>query len=134
MALIKPDRPAHKAQIKAQRAWKGCPEASLLNVAAGVSYVGSPYHCRGENGERVRRRGKPASVCPKRWSAEDARAALKRAVLNGNVSEAWESDYPRYIWYREGTTIVYEARLSGGFPGSYHAYPIEADQVPRDVS
>ncbi len=65
---------------------------------------------------------------------DEARAALRRAVLNGNVSEDWINDYPRYIWYREGDNVVYEARLSGGNAGSYHAYEITDDQVPKDVT
>ncbi len=97
------------------------------------SYVASPYHCRGDHGERRRRRAKPASVCPRRWSFDEATAALRRAMQLGNVSEAWDGDYPRYVWYRAGPDVTYEARLSGGIPGTYHAYPIEDDQVPKDV-
>lgn len=119
---------------KSARAWTACPEGRRDKAAVGVTYTVSPYHCPGERGERVIRRGKPQSICPKRWSADAARAALRRALLNGNVSENWLGEYPRYIWYRDETGVVYEARLSGGSPGSYHAYPIEDDQVPKDVT
>lgn len=134
LPLTKPNRPAGYVPPKAVRAWTACPETTRNRAAGGVSYSRSPYHCLGENGERVVRRGKPQSICPRRWAPDEARAALRRAILRGNVSEDWIGDYPRYIWYRDGTEGVYEARLSGGNPGSYHAYPIEDDQVPKGVT
>ena len=136
MALTKPNRPIGHVPQKAARAWTACPVDVLTRAANGATYVRSPYHCAGDGGERVVRRGKPQSICPRRWRADEARAALRRAVLRGNVSERddWINDYPRYIWYRDGLEVVYEARLSGGNSGSYHAYPIEDDQVPKGVT
>lgn len=97
-----------------------------------MSYVASPYHCPAADG-RIKQRGKPQSRCPRPWKGPEAREALRRALLKRNVSEFWENGYPRYIWYCDGENLVYEARLSGGRPGSYHAYPIEPIQVPKGV-
>jgi hypothetical protein len=74
-------------------------------------------------------RPKPASICPKRWSDDDATRALRSAVVCGNVSEIWEDGFPRHVWHKDGN-VLYEARHTRGPVGSFHAYPIENIQAP----
>jgi hypothetical protein len=103
--------------------------SALTSAAAAAVYSPSDYHCRGRKGQPLKSRGKPASACPKRWSDTEATRVLRKAIADGNVSEAWEDGFPRYVWHRDGE-ITYEARHTRGPTGTFHAYPIEAIQTP----
>jgi hypothetical protein len=72
-------------------------------------------------------------ICPREWTDDQATVALREAIRARQVSLFWNDDgFPRYVWHREGT-IVYEARTSGGLPGTYHAYPIEPSALPAGL-
>ncbi|SRR5258708_1073344 len=104
----------------------------LARAAAACVYSGSPYHCRRSKGQPPVARAKPASICPRPWSDEEATQALRAAMQRGSVSEAWEDGFPRYVWHRDGN-ILYEARHIRGPLGSFYAYPIENFQAPRGL-
>jgi hypothetical protein len=106
------------------------PDSKLIAQAAATAvYSPSEFHCPGVKGQPAKFRLKPASICPKRWSDDDATRALREAIARGDVSDAWEEGFPRYVWHRDGNTL-YEARHTRGPGGSYHAYPIEIIQAP----
>jgi hypothetical protein len=106
------------------------PDRSKIEIAAANAvYSPSNYHCPGSKGEAPKRRVKYASICPKRWSTQAATEALRQALCNGHVSEAWEDGFPRYVWHKDGE-VIYEARHTRGPHGTFHAYPIEKFQIP----
>jgi hypothetical protein len=131
MAIKKPARQIWGKPKRVARA----PNAEWLKQAAlHAVYDGNQNvnHCPDAMGRPPRGRAKPASICPRRWTDEDATKALREAVARGNVSEAWEDGFPRYVWHRaEG--ILYEARHTRGPAGLFHAYPIEDIQAPRGL-
>lgn len=106
--------------------------SKLENAAATAVYGFSEYHCRGPKGEAPKKRARPASICPRKWSNDEATEALRMALKKGHVSEAWEEGFPRYAWHRDGA-ILYEARHTRGPTGTFHAYPIEAFQFPNGL-
>lgn len=109
------------------------PETSALtNAAAQAVYGRSDYHCPGRKGQPPRLRAKPASVCPKVWGDKQATDALRLAITQGYVSEAWEDGFPRYVWHRD-SGVIYEARHTRGPIGTFHAYPIEPVQAPAGL-
>ncbi len=59
-------------------------------------------------------------------------AWLVDAILRGNVSAAFDGDFPRYVWARaDGEGGWYEARLTNQDLGAYRGYPLDADQRPK---
>jgi hypothetical protein len=133
MSLKKPKRPDGKMPFKAKALCKDVKKRPSVQAATNIKYEESPYHCHGPKGERPRFRTKPASPCPRKWSAQEAITALKRAIQLGWISDKRVNDFPRYIWYRDGETTIYEARSAPAVPGKYHAYPVEAWQVPKEL-
>jgi len=125
-------RPARALRCRSKRVHSAPDATALARAAANAVYSSSPYHCRGSKGQAPIVRAKPASICPRQWSDHEATEALRAALARGSVSEAWEDDFPRYIWHRDGN-VVYEARHTGGTPGTFHAYPIEDIQIPRGL-
>ncbi len=131
MSIKRPTRPNLG---KPKRVCLSPDKALLAQAAASAVYDGSsnPYHCLGIRGRPLSTRVKPASICPKRWTDEDATKVLRAAVARGNVSEKWEEGFPRYVWHRDGE-VFYEARHTRGPSGSFHAYPIEEMQAPQGL-
>jgi hypothetical protein len=110
------------------------PDPTMIAAAAARAvYAASEYHCHGSKGEAPKKRAEYASICPKRWSSEAATQALRRALTNGQVSEAWEDGFPRYVWHKDGE-VIYEARHTRGPHGTFHAYPIEKYQIPDGLN
>jgi hypothetical protein len=106
--------------------------ARLEQAAVKAKYSPSPYHCRDPKGRRPKRRAKPTMHCPRDWTDSQAIVALREAIRARQVSMLWNGGFPRYVWHLEGT-VIYEARLSGGALGTYHAYPIEAAAAPAGL-
>jgi len=100
-------------------------------AAVNADYEPSPYHCR-VAGQRAKRRGKPAMLCPREWTKQQALNALRRAIRARRVSRSWCGAFPRHVWHREGD-VWYEATTNVGTAGTYHAYPIEVTGLPPDL-
>jgi hypothetical protein len=62
----------------------------------------SRYHCPGPNGEHPLPRLKPGTPCPRKWSIAQATIALKHSINAGWLSDKWNEDFPRFVWYRDG--------------------------------
>lgn len=131
LSLKKPKRPANRLKCKPKALWSTPDPDRLSRAANSATYSASPYHCQQEKGARRASRMKPASPCPRFWSAKEALQTLKRAIRFGYVSQKWIGDFPQYVWYREGEHTIYEARSEPRTPHRFHAYPIESSQVPR---
>lgn len=133
MALKKPGR-AEKRAFK-PKAFRKEKNADLLaSVATRVRYLESQHHCAVGGAQPARRRSQPASKCPRRWTANEALAALRTSIRAGLVSEERNGDFPRYVWYREGEETIYEARSEPHTPERYHGYPVEPYEVPGELN
>jgi hypothetical protein len=129
MALKKPSQ---NEKFKLHNALRNIEDLRLQPAARAAIYVASPYHC-GEDGKGLAKRRKLATPCPRRWNKSEAEKALRGSILAGRVSEKWDGEFPRFVWYRDDDDTIYEARCEVASPGRYHAYPIENRQVPRGV-
>lgn len=74
-----------------------------------------------------------ATKCPTHLKDPDVVTAwLADAIRRGNVSAAFDGDFPRYVWaHPEGEDSWYEARLTNQALGEYKGYPLDASQQPR---
>jgi hypothetical protein len=132
LGLRKPPRDGAARKVK-PKASLGTINQILLNQAAeSAVYFASPYHCR-ESGLRPARRSRPGTPCRRNWRRSEAENALKRSIRAGRVSEVWNGDFPRWVWYRDDDGALYEARSELKTPERYHAYPVERHQIPRDI-
>lgn len=104
---------------------------NLEHVAAQARYIGSPEHKEYASIAGIPRPRADASLCP--FFSEDhlkiVNKWLKESIRKGLVSEFWEGEFPRYVWYRDEST-VYEARLVNRGAGEYKGYPLESDEWP----
>ena len=102
-----------------------------LEAAANAAiYAPSNYHCRIDG--KLARRVKPATPCPREFTFQQARDAIRRAILAGNVSRKWIDGFPKHIWHKEGD-VWYEACTEAGNLGTYHGYPIDASNLPAGL-
>lgn len=108
--------------------------AELESLAERVSYVGSPEHKDMPSFAGQPRPRADASICPRSLTRqhEKVEAWLQEAVRRGTVGELWEGDFPRYVWFRDGTD-VYEGRLVNRGLGEYKGYPLEPGEGPEGL-
>jgi hypothetical protein len=107
------------------------PTAVLGELAAKVTYVGSPEHKTGPSfAGRLAPRA-TASICPPELAnqREVVESWLKDAILAGTFSEEFTGSFPRYVWHKLNGRF-YEARLTNKANGAYKGYPIEEEQIP----
>lgn len=104
----------------------------LASVAKKVIYVGSPEHKRSPSFAGAARPRADASKCPDALAGQLKKVLqwLRSAVEAGSVGGRWEQGFPRYVWFKENETIVYEARLTNAAKGEYKGYPLVADEFP----
>lgn len=126
-------RPVLRAKPGKRKRVDPSPDLARLEAAARTAtYLSSDYHCRGPKGQPPKRRTSPTSICPRAWRDEEATNALRKALLNGHISDVWDGEFPRYVWHKEGE-VIYEARHTGGPAGCFHAYPIKSLQIPSGL-
>lgn len=121
-----------RANRRVKSIWQGCPLEQLKDAATKAIYEGSAYHRQRGNGAASGRRYPAASKCDDGWTRDSATQALKKAISEGRVSEAWKSGFPRNVWYVDGE-VVYEAVLHNEGLGAYHAYPLNNEEWPRGL-
>lgn len=110
-------------------------EPERLAAAAGrATYIGSPEHKDGPSFAGQPRPRADASLCDPALAGrqQDIVGWLRDAIRLGNVGGHWESDFPRYVWSRQGEH-VYEARLTNAQLGQYKGYPLAADEAPEGM-
>jgi hypothetical protein len=96
-----------------------------IKVASGKArYTGSPYHRSSTKEGPIAQRVGLTSRCPPTWTNIEATRVLRVAITDGRVSSIWEQGFPRYVWHQD-SDVLYEARLTNGGTGEYHAYPLE---------
>lgn len=111
---------------------EGISRDALAGCAARVRYVGSPEHKTFPSFAGKMQARSDANKCPTRLKDPDLITAwLAEAVRRGNVSAAFDGDFPRYVWaLPEGEDVWYEARLTNQEAGEYKGYPLNFDQRP----
>jgi len=120
-------RPPSRVRLR-RRSLIQIPVEERLAAAGKATYVGSPEH-------KVPHARSDATRCPAESEVaaqEDLTAWLKKAIRAGHVGGLIEGGFPRYVWYRAGNR-VFEGRLTNQVKGEYKGYPIDQDEVPREL-
>ena len=106
-------------------------ERQLKALASKASYVGSGHHKRNPADYRLDRTNpRPTkSLCDltKIVTLRKAQRLLATGIKAGMVSELLEEGFPKYIWAVDENDAVYEAKTDTRTPGTYHGYPLEAE-------
>jgi hypothetical protein len=110
----------------------------LHDLAAGVRYVGSPYHKRNPGDFNLTPPAQPRpdkTLCDSAgiYQAAVAQHWLEDGACRGLVSDVSHDAYPKYIWAVTEERVVLEATSSGGRPGEYHGYPLFEPDPFRQV-
>ena len=108
-------------------------DADLETLAGKVSYTISPEHKDYLTSAGPGRLRSDASACPRGLDFEEVEGWLRGAIRKGDVSAAFDGEFPRYAWARVGGH-VYEARLSNSGLGAYKGYPIKDYEAPSWLS
>lgn len=118
--------PGRKRPHRAQRS-DPPHDVDVDEVVRHVVYVGSQEHKSYPSfaGEPALR--SDASRCPPELAdPETLTEWLRTAIRNGDCGQ-WEGDFPRYVWYRDGTQC-YEGRLVNAEAGEYKGYPADCPE------
>lgn len=110
-------------------------ERDLEAAASTARYIGSPEHKDTPSfAGHPRPRWADASICDRSLAEDQARVQqwLVAAIRRGTVSEDWEGDYPRYVWYKDGST-VFEGRLVNRTQGWYKGFPLKPTEWPPGI-
>jgi len=129
--------PVRKRKIPKNLAKKGAFESSeLKRIAQSAHYVGSPEHKDYKSNLIKDQKPRPranASICPKSIDElGEVNRWLEQAILRGAISDDWQSNFPRYIWYKDKSK-VYVGRLTLPGTGGYKGYPIEEWEWPKKI-
>lgn len=86
------------------RRMKTPPGIDLAATAEKVSYIGSPEHKDTPSFAGHARPRRDASICPRELADDLSKVEswLRAAIRRGAVNERWESNYPRYVWFKQG--------------------------------
>ena len=107
--------------------------ARLAPCAERARYVCSPEHKDVPFAGCEPRPRADASTCSRELRDQDLMTQwLREAIRRGAVGEFVEGEFPRYVWYKEGS-VVYEGRLVNRELGEYKGYPLEKIEWPAGV-
>ena len=111
---------------------EGISRVTLAACASRVRYVGSPEHKTFPTFAGRMQARSDATKCPTHLKDSDIITGwLADAIREGNVSAAFDGEFPRYVWARpQGEDTWYEARLTNQVLGEYKGYPLDAAQQP----
>ncbi|WP_421620851.1 hypothetical protein [Alkalilimnicola ehrlichii] len=106
-------------------------------LAQCVKYVGSPLHKRnpGDFGLTPPVAARPGkSLCDdvSIFERDKAQVLLREGVQAGLVSRDADEGFPRHIWMVHKGRVI-EARCDNMEAGTYHGYPLEADDPMADA-
>ncbi|MFO0061558.1 MAG: hypothetical protein ACK57O_11840, partial [Planctomyces sp.] len=106
------------------------PDVDMADVAARVSYTGSPEHKHAVTFAGNPRPRADATICDSSFAKRLAeiqlwlRAAIRMQCCGG----PWENGFPRCVWYKAGDT-VFQGRLVNRVSGQYKGWQLV---VPDD--
>lgn len=107
--------------------------AKLAEAAERVRYEGSPEHKVAYSWLGPRKLRSDATPCPPTLKDPGVLTEwLREAVRDGQVSEHWEGEFPRYVWARR-EEAVFEARLINQGAGNYKGYPLASHEIPEEL-
>lgn len=113
-------------------------QGALAKLAAEIRYGGNPEHKRnpgdfGLTPPASPRRNK--TLCDEAGIVRRAVALdlLREGIRRGLVSQWSGSGYPQNVWAVSADGIPLEAQLENAGNGTYHGYPIPADDAFREI-
>ncbi len=109
---------------------KNVPAEQIEAAANSALYALSPYHCKVAG--IIVRRSKPATLCKRDFTFQEAGDAIRAAIRGRRVSRSWINGFPRHIWHKIGE-VWYEGHTEAGTAGTYHAYPIDKSGLPPEL-
>lgn len=103
-------------------------------LAAQVSYVGSPEHKSGPSFAGTPRPRADATICDDALSSRlpEIQRWLRHAFRVQCLGGPWEGDFPRYAWCKVGD-VVYEPRLVNRGQGQYKGWQLMTDEWPDGI-
>lgn len=101
----------------------------LTSIADLVRYEPSAEHKDYLTPAGLPRLRTDATPCPRGVDLDEVVVWLRGAVRRGDVSAAFENEFPRYVWTRVGESC-YEARLTNADQGTYKGYPLTESECP----
>jgi hypothetical protein len=109
-------------------------KTELLNASSLAKYVGSVEHKKSPSFAGQPRPRADASICPDYLAKKQGKVTgwLKEAIRKGSVSNWWEGNFPRYVWYKSENT-VFEARLINKVNGEYKGWPLNHNEWPDQI-
>lgn len=129
-----PSQPVRRTGNPKRRLYAGDRQA-LASVAQGARYTGSPLHKRnpGDFGLESRSQPRPdKTLCDGSgiFSQAEAQGLLEEGIRRGVVSEQWRNGWPQNVWAVIQGNVL-EAALENQESGTYHGYPLQADDPMR---
>ena len=120
-----------------RRIRQSCSEEHLTDLAAKVSYTGSPYHKRdpGDFGLTPPSQPRPdKTLCDSVgiFSKSIATRLLSSGIVAGLISEQTRGEFPQNVWVVEETGYPLEAQLENRTQGTYHGYPMPLNDPFRN--
>lgn len=110
----------------------------LAALAENVRYGGNPAHKRNPGDFGLTPSASPRddkSLCDTAniFKRAEALALLKQGVLRGMIS-AWDgaNGFPKNVWSMTDDGLPLEAQLENAVNGTYHGYPLEANDDFRE--
>ena len=124
--------PRRKYPMKRQMLEAAPPHARL--VADRVKYSGSPEHKNIHSFCGPPRPRGDATICDSRLAVQlnMLQDWLREAIANGCCTAFDDSDFPKYVWFKDGDT-VYEGRLVNSGTGEYKGYPLSREEWPKGI-
>ncbi|WP_207458002.1 hypothetical protein [Azospirillum sp. SYSU D00513] len=114
------------------------PRSELDTMADRASYGGNPEHKLhpGDYGFGALPHPRPGKMlCDAEgpFGKSQAESLLKAAFRKGMVSRQTRGDWPQNVWAVTTAGVPYEAQLENRDQGTYHGYPMAADDVFRSI-
>jgi hypothetical protein len=113
-------------------------QTDLERLASTVRYGGNPEHKQNPGNF-----GLQPPACPRRhktlcdkagiFNRELALSLLQAGIRCGLVSELRDTGYPQNVWAVSAEGVPLEAQLENAGNGTYHGYPMPAEDPFRDI-
>lgn len=114
------------------------PEQILQALADRCVYTGSPFHKSDPSDYGLTPPASPRpgkTLCDVAGPVPKATALklLKKGFTKGMISVQVANEWPLHVWALSEDNEVFEAQLENRDQGSYHGYPLQADDNFRAV-
>lgn len=108
------------------------PEAERRDLSRRVSYGGNPEHKRSPGDYNLTppaqpRPGKTLCDGDRQILKDEALDLLKEGLQKGMFCSFEHGSWPQNIWSISNTGEIFEAQIENPMQGTYHGYPVPAD-------